>query len=105
MVEPISEDEIGVLQKGVNSMTEELQLSQMKIKQSLEQIQRNIEQYGFLIDSIRNPLAVVMGYLELDTLESTEPIIKQLKEIEKILKQIDQEWIISETIREFLRKY
>ncbi len=103
--EPISEDEIGVLQKGVNSMTEELQMSQMKIKQSLEQIQRNIEQFGFLIDSIRNPLAVMLGYLELDSLDSTEPLIKQLKEVEKILKQIDQEWIISETIREFLRKY
>ncbi len=103
--EPISEDEIGVLQKGVNSMTEELQMNQMKIKQSLEQIQRNIEQFGFLIDSIRNPLAVMLGYLELDSLESTEPLIKQLKEVEKILKQIDQEWIISETIREFLRKY
>ncbi len=103
--EPISEDEIGVLQKGVNSMTEELQMSQMKIKQSLEQIQKNIEQYGFLIDSIRNPIAVILAYLELDTLESTEPIIKQLEEVEKILKQIDHEWIVSETIKEFLRKY
>ena len=103
--EPISEDEMGVLQKGVNSMTEELQMSQMKIKQALEQIQRNIEQFGFLIDSIRNPLAVIIGHLELGTIESTDTIIIQLDEIEKILKQIDQEWIISETIRDFLKKY
>ena len=103
--EPISEDEMGVLQKGVNSMAEELQMSQMKIKQALEQIQRNIEQFGFLIDSIRNPLAVIIGHLELGTIESTDTIIIQLDEIEKILKQIDQEWIISETIRDFLKKY
>ena len=96
---------MGILQKGVNSMTEELQMSQMKIKQSLEQIQRNIEQFGFLIDSIRNPLAIILGHIELDSLGSADLIVKQLEEVEKILKQIDQEWIISETIRDFLQKY
>jgi|GEM_PF-1679490 PAS domain S-box-containing protein len=77
-----------------------------------EQIEKNIEQFAILVDRIRNPLSVIIGYTELkeemkekmDDDRIFEIIAHNAKEIERIVQQLDKGWIESEKIRVFLRK-
>ncbi len=76
-----------------------------------KQIEKNIEQFAILVDRIRNPLSVIMGYAELKEEMKKESynrlfevIAHNAREIEKIVQQLDRGWIESEKIREFLKK-
>jgi PAS domain S-box-containing protein len=80
---------------------------QMEIvkREALEQIEHNIEQFAILGDHIRNPLAVIMGLSSLAPGEVSEKIILQTREIDRIVTQLDQGWIESEKVREFIKRY
>lgn len=77
-----------------------------------EQIEKNIEQFAILVDRIRNPLSVIIGYTELrDEMKKKmdydrlfEIIARNAREIEKIVRLLDRGWIESEKIKLFLRK-
>lgn len=74
-------------------------------KQSLMQIERNFEQLAILNDEIRNPLQVIIGLSILSPGEESEKILNQAFVIDKLVNKLDQRWLESEKIRDFLRKH
>jgi len=69
------------------------------------QIERNIEQFAVLTDHIRNPLQVVQGMADLIEDERAEKIREQVRQIKAILRQLDEGWVESEKVREYLERY
>jgi sensor domain CHASE-containing protein len=74
-------------------------------RKAFEQIERNIEQFAILGDHIRNPLTVIVGLSDLIQDAAAKKILDQAKIIDGIINQLDQGWIESEKVREFLKKY
>ncbi len=73
--------------------------------QAFYQIEQNIEQFAILADHIRLPLQVILGMADLaDDAKTSEKIREQVKRINGIVKQLDEGWIESREIREFLRR-
>jgi PAS domain S-box-containing protein len=81
-------------------------------RMAYEQIERNIEQFAILVDRIRNPLSVIIGYTELkdEIIKKKsydrlfEIIASNAREIEKIVQELDRGWLESEKIRRFLKR-
>ncbi|WP_292520604.1 PAS domain S-box protein [Methanoculleus sp.] len=73
--------------------------------QAFEQIEQNIEQFAVLADHIRLPLQVILGMADLiEDGPASERIREQVKRINGIVKQLDEGWVESREIREFLRR-
>ncbi len=88
----------------IHDITEKALMEQVK-SQAYEQIERNLEQFAILVDSIRNPLAVIIGIVDSFEHESSEDIIEQINMIDKITVQLDNRWLESEVIRNFLKEH
>ena len=80
-------------------------LFEMK-RRAYDQIEQNIEQFAILIDRIRNPLAVIQGFVEtyIDDEEVRENIKKQIDGIIEIIERLESGWVESEAVREYLRR-
>lgn len=85
-------------------ITDKKQMEAVK-RSALEQIEKNIEQFAILGDHIRNPLAVIVGLSSMSPGEVTDKILFQAREIDRIITQLDQGWIESEKVREFIKRY
>ena len=86
-------------------ITERKQNEQLR-QQAFEQIERNIEQFAILGDHIRQPLQVILGMTELlDEGMAVERIQEQVDRINSYVRELDQGWIESRQVREFLRKH
>jgi signal transduction histidine kinase len=73
--------------------------------QAFYQIEQNIEQFAVLADHIRLPLQVILGMADLaDDAQMSEKIREQVERINGIVKQLDEGWVESRDIREFLRR-
>ncbi|PKL57185.1 MAG: histidine kinase [Methanomicrobiales archaeon HGW-Methanomicrobiales-6] len=73
--------------------------------QAFYQIEQNIEQFAVLADHIRLPLQVILGMADLtDDTKTSEKIREQVERINGIVKQLDEGWVESRDIREFLRR-
>ncbi len=95
------ENEAGVLLEDVTTMVE-LRKQQ---RETLGQIERNLEHFAILNDEIRNPLMVILGYTELDEGIYADRIYQQIATINELVQRLDQRWLESEKVREFLRKH
>ncbi|WP_214041005.1 PAS domain S-box protein [Methanoculleus sp.] len=73
--------------------------------EAYRQIERNIEQFAVLTDHIRNPLQVVQGMADLIDDPRAERIREQVRQIKAILRQLDEGWVESEKVREYLERY
>jgi PAS domain S-box-containing protein len=75
--------------------------------EAFRQIEKNMEQFAILNDHLRNPLQVIVGLTLLygDKEEISEKILDQADVINEIVHKIDQGWIESEKIRDWLKKY
>lgn len=108
------------LEELVTQRTDELRaangslMREMKERERMErermeayrQIERNIEQFAVLTDHIRNPLQVVQGMADLiDDERAAEKIREQVRQIKAILRQLDEGWVESEKVREYLNRY
>jgi len=107
------------LEELVAARTQELQRTNEQLRQEIfqrklmeaqrreayEQIEKNIEQFAILGDHIRNPLSVIVGLADLTEGTASVKILEQARAIDKIIDELDQGWIESEKVREFLRKY
>ncbi|MDE4908340.1 hypothetical protein L0665_06915 [Methanogenium marinum] len=58
-----------------------------------------------LNDEIRNPLQVIIDLSSLSPIDECEKILKQTYVIDILAKELDQCWLESEKIRDFLRKH
>jgi|GEM_PF-755911 len=85
-------------------VSERHQLENLK-KGALLQIEENIEQLAVLNDSIRNPLTVIIGLAEMGDTEIDRKIIQQAWAINAIIDRLDQGWLISRKVKEYLRKH
>ena len=85
-------------------ISERQQLEELK-KRALIQIDENIEQLAILNDSIRNPLTVIIALAEIGGAESDKKIIRTAWEIDEIISQLDQGWLISRKVKDFLQKH
>ena len=86
-------------------ITERKQNEQLR-QHAFEQIERNIEQFAILGDHIRQPLQVILGMTELlDEGATTGRIREQVDRINSYIVKLDQGWIESRQVREFLRKH
>ncbi|KLK89079.1 histidine kinase [Methanoculleus sediminis] len=107
------------LEELVTQRTEELRAANESLKREMgererierermeayRQIERNIEQFAVLTDHIRNPLQVVQGMADLIDDERAEKIREQVRQIKAILRQLDEGWVESEKVREYLERY
>jgi PAS domain S-box-containing protein len=73
--------------------------------EAYRQIERNIEQFAVLTDHIRNPLQVVQGMADVIEDERAAKIREQVNRIKEILRQLDDGWVESEKVREYLVRY
>ena len=107
------------LEELVAQRTEELRAANESLKREMRererierermeayrQIERNIEQFAVLTDHIRNPLQVVQGMADLIDDPRAEKIREQVRQIKAILRQLDEGWVESEKVREYLERY
>jgi len=85
-------------------ITEHKDIERLKMEAFL-QIEKNMQQFAILNDHIRNPLQAIVGVADtMDAAASTQ-IIKCAQTINQLVHKLDQGYIESEKIHEFLRKY
>ncbi|MHA1881114.1 MAG: hypothetical protein ACTSYG_12040, partial [Candidatus Heimdallarchaeota archaeon] len=88
----------------MQDITDKVILEQVK-EMSYQQLEMNIEQFAILIDSIRNPISVIMGLTDIEENEITAQIAEQAKLIDETLQQLDRRWLESINVKNFLSKY
>lgn len=67
-------------------------------------MEKNIDEFAFPVDGIRNPLAAILGYSELFLDESLQnKIRKQVFRIDAIISRFDELWIESDRLRRLWR--
>ena len=85
-------------------ITDRKRLSELQ-HNAIDQIDLNMEQFAILNDRIRNPLGVIAGIASFDESKENQMIIDQVKLIDKLVDELDQGWIESEKVRNFLKKH
>ena len=102
---PIVEDgEVVGVQTVGRDISDRMHYENLRL-QSFYQIEQNIEQFAILADHIRQPLQVIHGMADLiDDGEASEKIREQVGRINSIVRQLDDGWVESREIREFLRR-
>jgi PAS domain S-box-containing protein len=88
----------------VRDISERIAIERLK-NEAFSQIESNLQQFAILNDHIRNPLQGIVGIADLMEDPEAPKIISYARMIDKIVNKIDQGYIESEKIHEFLRKY
>jgi len=87
-----------------HDITERLHNEKLK-NEAFQQIEDNMEKFAILNDQIRNPLQAILFCSAIPDQKAEEEIVKQVKIINEIIDKLDQGYLESEKIRNFLRKY
>ncbi|ADC65511.1 putative PAS/PAC sensor protein [Ferroglobus placidus DSM 10642] len=97
---------LDVLANDIAFAIKALKLEEAKRK-AYRQIEDNIYKFAILVDEIKNPLTAIMGLAEekVEDEEVKKKIIEQVERIKNIVKKLDEGWLESEKVREFLRRY
>lgn len=76
-------------------------------KRVKKQLDENLEYFAHLVDHIRNPLAILSGFaqVEVQNEKTKGRIIRQIDRIENIITLLDKGWMDTEDTRRFLKKY
>jgi len=86
-------------------ITDTIEMEQLK-KHAFTQIEKNIEQFAVLGDSLRNPLTAIIGLCDLlDDKTVAAKIQERAMEIDAMITRIDRGWIDSEKVRNIIKKY
>ncbi|MBY9001975.1 MAG: PAS domain S-box protein [Candidatus Heimdallarchaeota archaeon] len=93
-----------IIQGIVRDITEKKH-AELESSNAFNQIEKNLEQFAVLVDSIRNPLAVIVGLVDSYGKEEKEIVIKHAKLIDDIITHIDERSLESEEVRKFLKKH
>jgi len=88
----------------VRDITERRELERLQ-QEAFATINRNLEQLATLNDQIRNPLAVIVGYADMVGGEEGDRIIDMAATIDRIITRLDQGWLESKKVRDFLHRY
>ena len=98
-------EELRAANESLQCEMRERERSERERMEAYRQIERNIEQFAVLTDRIRNPLQVVQGMADLIDDPYAEKIQEQVSQIKAILKQLDEGWVGSVKVREYLERY
>ncbi|WAI00436.1 ATP-binding response regulator [Methanogenium organophilum] len=79
--------------------------SRKREEEALRNIECNLTQLAILNDEIRNPLAIISGLITFEEDKISEEIRNQVTIINDIVTKLDQRWLESEKIRDFLLKH
>jgi len=101
---PVTIDGRQLVLASARDTSERQQLENLK-KRAFIQIEENLEQLAVLNDSIRNPLTVIIGLAEMRGEEIDGKIVDQAWAINAIIDQLDQGWLVSRKVKEFLKKH
>ena len=76
-------------------------------KISKKQLDANVEYFAHLVDHIRNPLAIMSGFIqvEVENVKTQERLLRQIDRIEELIKQLDHGWMDTEDTRRFMKRY
>ncbi len=86
-------------------ITAERQLEREK-DEAAAQIQENIAKLAILNDGIRNPLSIIATYIDMTSDEKVaDVVLGEIRRIDEMVTSLDQEWIKSEKILNFLKKH
>lgn len=71
-----------------------------------KQMEKNVEYFAHLVDHIRNPLAILSGFIQVKVHneETRARLMRQVDRIEDMIKQLDTGWMDTEETRKFLKK-
>ncbi len=74
---------------------------------SQKQLDENLEYFAHLVDHIRNPLAIICGFtqVEVENEKTKERILRQIDRIDELINQLDKGWMDTQDTRRFLKKY
>ncbi len=75
------------------------------VHDAYRQIEDNLEKFALLNDQIRNPLSIIVAILDINESEQLPDIMPYIHEIDKIIDQLDNGYIASSKIRNFLKKH
>ncbi len=102
---PIIEN--GVYKQSVLYMrdTTEYSLLENMKKEAFLQIDKNMEQFAVLNDHVRNPLQIILSTVSLESDEVAEKIMPYIKEIDNLIKGLDNGWIESEKVRNMIARH
>ncbi|WP_317065917.1 PAS domain S-box protein [Methanoculleus caldifontis] len=101
---PVTIDGRQLVLTSARDTSERQQLENLK-KRALLQIEENIEQLAILNDSIRNPLTVIVALAEMGDTEIDRKIMEQAWAIDAIIDRLDQGWLVSRKVKEYLKKH
>ena len=88
----------------MHDITDRMRVEELK-REAFAQIEENFMQMAILNDQIRNPLSVIVGLASLEGGEIEAKILRQAYEINAIITRLDQGWVESAKVREFLKKH
>ncbi|MDO9539475.1 MAG: PAS domain S-box protein [Methanocalculus sp.] len=74
-------------------------------RRAYAQIEKNMYQFSILNDQVRNPLAVITGYVDLERGEYADQILHQVNEIDSIISLLDKGVLESASIRSFMERH
>lgn len=94
---------IAVIAQG-RDITREKSLEKEK-KVAIKQIQRNFAELAILNDGIRNPLTIMAMVVEMKCPEIYTDIETQIQHIDQIVNQLDERWMESESVLNYLQKH
>jgi nitrogen-specific signal transduction histidine kinase len=87
----------------IDDVTARVQEEELR-KRAYQQIDLNIEHFASLVDEIRNPNSVIIGVAEGLDGKASRCILAQTERIENIINRLDEQWVASENVRQFLRR-
>jgi PAS domain S-box-containing protein len=73
--------------------------------EAFARIEQNLEQFAILNDEIRNPLQVILAFVEMNACDEKGVVLEQVRHIDRLVNDLDAGYIESEKVREFLRKH
>jgi PAS domain S-box-containing protein len=73
-------------------------------RRAYEQLEQNIEQFAILGDHIRNPLQVIVGLACMIDDPLAGRIVEQCAQVNDIITELDRGWVMSENVRQYLRR-
>jgi PAS domain S-box-containing protein len=88
----------------IRDISEREEVEHLK-REAFRQIESNLQQFAILNDNLRNPLQAIIGVADMMEDPLAQKIITYARMIDEIVNKIDQGYIKSEKIHEFLRKY
>jgi len=100
-----ADDSIWQVMMIIHDITDQVMLEEKMAREGITQLEKNMEQFQYLNDQIRNPLQVITGLTMLEKGPYQEKILEQAAMIDNLVSKLDMGWYNSEKVRNFLLRH